>query len=120
MGTYGRHDVGTLRSRVLPGFWCHASADHAVTTRVLPVGPLETRLDVTWLVDGAAEQGLDYALDRLLPFWQRVSEQDWALCARNQRGVLSSGYRPGPYSPTREANVVAFVDWYLETLAQRP
>src|SRR5262249_20932841 len=34
VGAYGGHDVGTLRVRVLPGLWCHASADHAVTTRV--------------------------------------------------------------------------------------
>jgi len=116
MGSYGRHDVGTLRSRVLPGFWCHASADHAVTTRMLPLGPLETRLDVTWLVDAYAKEGRDYDLDRLLPFWQLTSEQDWELCERNQRGVLSTAYRPGPYSPSRESNVIAFVDWYLDAL----
>jgi Rieske 2Fe-2S family protein len=113
MGSYLGHDVGTVRSRIVPAFWLHASADHAVTTRVLPIGPLETRIDVTWLVDGSAEEGRDYELEKLLPFWQLTSEQDWALCERNQRGVLSSAYRPGPYSPSRESNVVAFVDWYL-------
>jgi len=116
MGSYGLHDVGTLRVRVLPGFWCHASADHAVTTRVLPVGPLETSIEVAWLVDASAEEGVDYELDRLLPFWRLTSEQDWGLCERNQRGVLSSGYRPGPYSPSREGNVIAFLDWYLDSL----
>ena len=116
MGSYGDHDVGTLRSRVLPGFWCHASADHVVTTRILPTGPLETTLDVTWLVASFAEEGRDYALDALLPFWQVTSEQDWALCERNQRGVLSSAYRPGPLSPAKEANVIAFDDWYVDAL----
>jgi len=114
MGTYGRHDVGTLRVRLLPGFWCHASADHAVTTRILPAGPTATRADVTWLVREDAEEGRDYDLDRLLPFWQLTSEQDWRLCERNQRGVSTSGHRPGPYSPEREANVIAFVRWYLD------
>jgi Rieske 2Fe-2S family protein len=89
-----------------------------VTTRVLPAGPRETRADVTWLVDAAAEEGRDYDLGRLLPFWQLTSEQDWELCERNQRGVQSSGYRPGPYSPTREANVIAFVDWYRRATAR--
>jgi glycine betaine catabolism A len=112
MGDYPGYDVGTLRVRALPGLWCHASADHAVTTRILPAGPAATRADVCWLVDAAAGPR-DYTLDRLLPFWQRTSEQDWALCERNQRGVASSGYRPGPLSPSREANVIAFVEWYL-------
>ena len=76
MGNYDRHDVGTLRVRVLPGFWCHASGDHAVTTRVLPAGPTTTRTDVVWLVDADAQEGRDYELERLLPFWQLTSEQD--------------------------------------------
>jgi phenylpropionate dioxygenase-like ring-hydroxylating dioxygenase large terminal subunit len=58
-----------------------------------------------------------YELGRMLPFWQLTSEQDWALCERNQRGILSTAYRPGPYSPSRESNVIAFVDWYLTMLA---
>ena len=61
-------------------------------------------------------EGRDFQLDRLLPFWQVTSEQDWALCERNQQGVLSAVYRSGPYSPSREANVIAFVDWYLSAL----
>jgi len=119
MGSHDGHDTGTLRARVLPGFWCHASADHAVTTRLLPVGPLETKVEVTWLVDARAGEGRDYDLDRLLPFWQQTSEQDWALCERNQRGILSSAYLPGPYSPSREANVIAFDDWYLVAMNGR-
>ena len=75
--------------RVLPGFWCHASANHAVTTRLLPAGPLETRIEVAWLVDADAEEGVDYELDRLLPFWRLTSEQDWELCERNQSAASS-------------------------------
>ena len=53
-------------------------------------------------------EGRDYDLPGLLPFWQLTSEQDWALCERNQNGVRSSAYEPGPYSPSREQNVIAF------------
>lgn len=55
-------------------------------------------------------------LDRLLPFWQRTSEQDWVICQANQSGVTSPAYVPGPYSKTRETNVQQFVDWYLASL----
>jgi len=120
MGSYDGHDVGTLRVRVLPGLWCHASADHVVTTRVLPVGPRETQLEVTWLVAADAEEGVDYDLAGLMPFWQLTSEQDWALCERNQRGVVSSGYRPGPLSLSRERNVAAFLEWYRVAMTRNP
>lgn len=119
MGGYDEHDVGTVRARVLPGFWCHASADHAVTTRLVPDGPTQTRIEVSWLVDSDAVEGRDYDLESLLPFWQLTSEQDWTLCERNQHGIRSSAYAPGPYSPSRERSVIAFDEWYRAALADR-
>ena len=116
MGEYTNHDVGTLRVRTVPNFWCHASADHAVVTRLLPAGPERTAIRVMWLVDEAAQAGRDYELDRLLPFWQLTSEQDWGLCERNHSGVRNPAFTPGPYSPRREYNVQSFVDWYLARL----
>src|SRR5262249_23065988 len=101
-----------------PNFWCHASCDHAVTTRLAPAGPGLTHARVTWLVDAAAAEGRDYQLDRLLPFWQLTSEQDWAICARQQRGVTSPAYQPGPLSPSKEYNVDSFIRWYLHQLAE--
>jgi glycine betaine catabolism A len=113
MGEHRDPDVGTLRLRTLPNFWCHASSDHAVLTRLLPDGPGHTRVQVSWLVDQDAVAGRDYELAELLPFWQLTSEQDWSLCERNHRGVSNPAFTPGPYHPQREANVLAFVDWYL-------
>ena len=72
-----------------------------------------------WLVDRDAVEGRDYQLERLLPFWQLTSEQDWELCERNHAGVRSPAYTPGPYSLRREYNVAAFVDWYLRRLGRQ-
>jgi Rieske 2Fe-2S family protein len=113
MGDYPGYDVGTLRVRTIPNFWCHASADHAVLTRLLPAGPGCTQVTVQWLLDRDAVAGRDFQLERLLPFWALTSEQDWELCERNHAGVRSPAYTPGPYSLAREYNVAAFVDWYL-------
>ena len=117
MGGYTDPDVGTLRLRTMPNFWNHSSCDHSVSTRLLPAGPERTRIRVTWLVDSAAEEGKDYELAKLLPFWQLTSEQDWEICERVQLGVRSSGYTPGPFSTLNEFNVDAFVRWYLKELA---
>jgi Rieske 2Fe-2S family protein len=116
MGSYRHANVGVLRLRTLPNFWNHSSCDHAVSTRLLPAGPRATRARVTWLVHEDAEEGVDYNLDDLMPFWQLTSEQDWELCERVQRGVDSTAYRPGPLSQAREYNLDAFLRWYLHQL----
>ncbi|HUS39781.1 MAG TPA: SRPBCC family protein [Pirellulales bacterium] len=115
MGVFPDPDVGTCRITTFPNFWCHASGDHAVSTQIVPAGPAESHVTVTWLVDSAAAEGENYHLDRLLPFWQRTSEQDWELCERNQAGIQSTRHQPGPFSPL-EANVEQFDEWYLEQL----
>lgn len=117
MGSYNDADVGTLRARTLPNFWNHSSCDHGVSTLLLPSGPRKTLARVTWLVHEDAVEGRDYQLERLMPFWQLTSEQDWAICERQQKGVDSSAYEPGPYSKYKEYNVDAFVRWYVKTLA---
>ncbi|GIS60157.1 MAG: hypothetical protein CM1200mP2_23820 [Planctomycetaceae bacterium] len=120
MGDYTDPDVGTLRMRTMPNFWNHSSCDHGVSTRLLPAGPGRTRIQVTWLVAAQAEEGRDYQLEELMPFWQLTSEQDWAICESVQRGVSSSRYTPGPFSTYKEYNVDALVNWYLEQMSSRP
>ena len=117
MGDYPDADVGTLRVRTVPNLWNHSSCDHGVSTRLLPIGRKRTQVRVTWLVDSEAVEGRDYQLDDIMPFWQLTSEQDWELCDRAQRGVDSSGYRPGPLSKYKEYNVDGFIRWYLHQLA---
>ena len=116
MGDYPDADVGTLRMRTMPNMWNHSSCDHVVTTRLTPRGPRKTEARVLWLVAREAEEGRDYTLEALLPFWQLTSEQDWDLCRRAQRGIESRAYRPGPLSPEKEQNVDAFLRWYLQQL----
>ncbi|MDC0936677.1 aromatic ring-hydroxylating dioxygenase subunit alpha [Pirellulales bacterium] len=116
MGDYSEADVGTVRIRTMPNLWNHSSCDHGVSTRLLPNGPKQTLIRVTWLVDADAVEGEDYQLDDLLPFWQLTSEQDWELCERAQRGVDSTRYAPGPFSKHKEYNVEGFVQWYLHQL----
>lgn len=116
MGDYQAPDVGTLRMRTLPNFWNHSSCDHSVSTRLTPLGQFATEARVIWLVDRDAQEGVDYRLEEIMPFWQLTSEQDWDLCQIAQRGVTSRGYQPGPLSPAKEYNVMGFLKWYLDVL----
>jgi Rieske 2Fe-2S family protein len=116
MGDFKERDAGTLRTTIFPNFWQHANDDYACATRITPVGAAECHIRVMWLVHKDAVEGRDYTLDRLLPVWQKTSEQDWRICEDQQIGVSSSRYVPGPYSGLREQNVDHFVRWYLGEL----
>jgi Rieske 2Fe-2S family protein len=102
--------------RSLPNFWLHASCDHAVVTRMLPTGRRTTAMKSYWLVHADAREGVDYALDRLLPFWNLTNQQDWEICRWQQKGVDSIAYEPGPLSQRKEFNVDAFIRWYLKAM----
>ena len=116
MGDYDSEDVGVLRLRSLPNFWVHGSCDHAVAARMLPAGPRKTIMRGYWLVDEKAQEGRDYQLDKMLPFWHLTNEQDWNICKWQQKGVDSVGYVPGPLSSRFEYNVDAFIRWYLQQM----
>jgi glycine betaine catabolism A len=116
MGDYTDPDVGTMRARMLPNFWIHASCDHSVAVRLTPTGLDHTAIRMIWLVDEKAEEGMDYNLDTLLPFWLLTAEQDWAICVNQQRGVSSHAYTPGPLSTYKEYNLDRFLRWYLKQM----
>jgi Rieske 2Fe-2S family protein len=116
MGDYTDPDVGTMRARMLPNFWIHASCDHSVAVRLTPTSLDHTAIRMIWLVDGKAEEGKDYNLDTLLPFWLLTAEQDWAICVNQQRGVSSHAYTPGPLSTYKEYNLDRFLRWYLKQM----
>jgi len=117
MGEHKDFDAGVVGLVVYPNFWMDAVSDYMWSMRLTAVSPSSTLLDLTWLVDGAAVEGVDYTVERLTDFWRITGEQDWQLCENNFRGIESSHYQPGPYAPA-ELDVAKFVDWYLERLRE--
>jgi Rieske 2Fe-2S family protein len=83
-----------------------------MTTRVTPESAGVTRVDVSFLVDRDAEEGVDYDSDQVSAVWRATSEQDCELCENNYAGIRSRAYLPGPLSPVTENSVEAFVAWY--------
>jgi Rieske 2Fe-2S family protein len=93
-----------------------AYADYGVIYRFMPRGLLETQMEVIWLVDAAAREGVDYDRAALAWLWDVTSLADKAIIERNQAGVLSRFYEPGPYS-LMEPGTAQLVDRYLADLA---
>jgi Rieske 2Fe-2S family protein len=116
LGHVAPRDAGTLMTFHYPGMWSHFLPDHALTFRVMPVGPQETEVTTTWLVHKDAVEGVDYDLKRLTEVWLATNDEDRGIVEVNQQGIFSSSYRPGPYSPGQESGVAQFVDWYAERL----
>jgi Rieske 2Fe-2S family protein len=118
MGDLTDADTGSLRIAALPNMWAHANCDYAMTTRLTPVAPDLTTVDVTFLVDGDAREGVDYDPERVAEVWRLTSEQDWKLCEDNYAGIASRAYVPGPLSTVAENSVEAFVGWYERQLSR--
>ena len=117
MGAHKDYDAGVVGLVCYPNFWMDAVGDYVWTMRITAESASQCRIDLTWLVDGKAEEGKDYNIERLTEFWKITGEQDWKLCENNFNGIESSRYQPGPYAPV-ELEVAKFVEWYVERLRE--
>ncbi|MFM5916168.1 MAG: aromatic ring-hydroxylating oxygenase subunit alpha [Novosphingobium sp.] len=108
-------NVGSLRWAIDPHLFAHATSDHVFTFNCMPVSATETHVFSKWYVHRDAVEGVDYDLGSLKELWITTNQQDRELAENNQRGVVSPGYTPGPYSPDGEALTRRFVDWYCAT-----
>jgi Rieske 2Fe-2S family protein len=108
--------IGSLLLFHYPTTWNHILGDHAISFRLLPVGPNETQLTTKWLVHKDAVEGVDYSIEELTEVWLATNDQDRRIVEENQIGVRSPAFEPGPYSPDHEDGVLQFVDWYSETM----
>jgi Rieske 2Fe-2S family protein len=116
LGKYSRYDGGITSFTHLPLIWYVVANDYAFVPRFTPISPLETELEMTWLVNSDAVAGRDFDPEEVCWLWTVTAEQDKLLCENTQRGILSSRYRPGPYVAAEKA-VDDFVTWYLGEIA---
>lgn len=115
LGDAAEYDGGITSFMHLPLIWYVVCNDHAFLTRFTPISPLETELELTWLVREDAVAGRDYDPDRVCWLWTVTARQDKTICENNQLGILSSRYQPGPYTAP-ESGANDFVEWYLREL----
>ncbi|QND49735.1 aromatic ring-hydroxylating dioxygenase subunit alpha [Rhizobium lusitanum] len=111
--------IGTLLLFHYPSTWNHVLADHAITFRVLPLGPEQTQVTTKWLVNKDAVEGVDYHIDELTHVWTETNDQDRRIVEENAFGIRSPAYQPGPYSPEDEGGVMQFVEWYANFMINR-
>ncbi|WP_417526805.1 aromatic ring-hydroxylating oxygenase subunit alpha [Marinomonas shanghaiensis] len=116
LGRIKNRELGSMRILHLPNSWNHMQSDHFIVFRVLPISAQESIVTSKWFVHKDAVEGIDYDTDTLRKVWDATNEQDKVLGERNQLGINSIGYQPGPYSETYEFGVINFLDWYSSTV----
>jgi glycine betaine catabolism A len=112
-------NIGALLLFHYPSTWNHFLADHAISFRVLPLGPTRTELTTKWLVHRDAVEGVDYDVRELTRVWLATNEQDRRIVRENQIGMNCPAYEPGPMSSVTEGGVRQFIDWYRNRLEHR-
>jgi Rieske 2Fe-2S family protein len=111
--------IGSLLLFHYPTTWNHVLGDHAVSFRVMPIGPMQTQVTTKWLVHRDAVEGKDYTKDILTEVWSKTNDQDRRVVEENQIGIRSPAYQPGPYASDHESGVNQFVEWYRGAMKRR-
>jgi len=115
LGDIRDYDGGTTDFQVGPVTFALAYCDYVVIYRFTPVSLEQSECDITWLVNGDAEDGKDYDKARLVWLWDVTTRADKRIIEYNAEGVKSRYYEPGPYSKM-EDYTWRFMSWYLQTI----
>jgi phenylpropionate dioxygenase-like ring-hydroxylating dioxygenase large terminal subunit len=115
LGTVRGYDSGASNVQIGAFTYLLIYCDHAVIYRFTPRGVNLTDAEVIWLVRKGAEELVNYDLDHLKWLWSVTTQADKDIIERNQLGVLSRFYEPGPYTEMEEYTQ-DFVEWYLQAI----
>ena len=115
MGDFTEFDGGYTTIGPSPFNSIIMSNDFATTFTFIPKDPLNTDVEIMWLVNENAIEGIDYDLDNLIWMWHETTIADKRIIEDNQKGVLSKKYEPGPLSKM-EIGLEKLKNWYLKHL----
>ena len=115
MGTFKSYDGGSTAMQFFPNNWYVANNDYAMLVRFTPLAVKRTEVEIIWLVDGNAKEGIDYQVDDITWLWKETLLQDKVITENNQAGIESRFYTPGPHSEDEKFD--DFYGWYLAQIA---
>jgi Rieske 2Fe-2S family protein len=117
LGTIKAYDGGATDLHLGPMTFGLAYCDHIVLYRFTPRGVHSTDCEITWLVNESAQEGKDYDRATLTWLWDVTTLADKQIIERNQAGVDSRFYEPGPLSPMEDFTQ-RFLQWYVTTMRE--
>ena len=115
MGDFKEFDGGYTTIGTSPFNSLIMSNDFATCFTFLPKTNKKTCVELMWLVDKNAIEGIDYNKEEISWLWDETTLADKRIIEDNQKGVLSKKYIPGPLSKM-ELGLERFKNWYLKNL----
>ena len=115
MGNFKEFDGGYTTIGTSPFNSLIMSNDFATCFTFLPKTNKKTCVELMWLVDKNAIEGIDYNKEEISWLWDETTLADKRIIEDNQKGVLSKKYIPGPLSKM-ELGLERFKNWYLKNL----
>ncbi len=117
LGSITGYDGGATDLHLGPMTFGLAYCDHVVLYRFTPRALRSTDCEITWLVNESAQEGRDYDRAKLTWLWDVTTIADKTIIERNQAGVDSRFYVPGPLSPMEDFTR-RFLEWYVATMRE--
>lgn len=101
----------------LPSHYLVAHVDYVRSSRLLPVGPEETEIEVEWLFPRETLEDPRVDIRSVCDFSAQVLAEDAAACELNQRGLRSSAHAHGMLMP-EEYDLFRLHEWLRAQLRE--
>lgn len=99
----------------MPNMFLSIHPDYVNYYLIHPIDAEHTRIESEWMFHPDTIADKKNNMKSAIDFWDLTNRQDWGIVARNQLGVRSRMYVPGPYSP-RESIPAAWDREYLRLM----
>ncbi|HEY7588855.1 MAG TPA: aromatic ring-hydroxylating dioxygenase subunit alpha [Thermoplasmata archaeon] len=100
---------------VFPGLFFSLHPDYLMIHRDWPKDPTHSTIECEWYFDKDVMARDDFDPSDAVDMWDEINRQDWAICERTQRGVMSRAWKSGRFSE-QEPMVYDLDKYYAEQM----
>ena len=101
---------------LVPNLMLNVYPDTFSTNLILPLGPNRTLTAFEWFFRDPDAPGVKEQIEQTIAFSDEIQLEDIEICEAVQRGLRSTTYDSGRYSPVRENGVHHFHGLYAERM----
>ncbi len=100
-----------------PNLFLSLSCDHVASFVLWPKGPNLTTIVCDFLFHPSEIAKPDFDPSDAADFWDVVNQQDWAICERVQRGMMSKFFTQGSFAPM-ETPSLDIREWWRKQMGK--